>query len=150
MTFERCTKRTDGNYMNGNANRVSGFSLIEIMIVVAILAILASIALPSYNEHMRKTRRAAGAACAGAAAQQMERFYTTSLAYDAAGTPTIAQLGAICEPETLTFYTVGKATPDGKQYTISMTPKGKQSGDSCGTLSINQRGVKSPGTAGCW
>lgn len=131
------------------ATRVSGFSLIEVMIVVAIIAILASIALPAYNDHQRKARRAAGTACATAAAQQMERFYTTALAYDAAGTPTTAQLGNICEPDTLTFYTVGVAAGP-KTYTVTMTPTGKQSGDSCGNLTINQTGAKTPSTAGCW
>lgn len=132
------------------SSRVSGFSLIELMIVVAIIAILASIALPAYNEHVRKTRRAAGAACASAAAQQMERFYTTALRYNGAGSPTAAQLSAICEPETLAFYTPGVATPNAKSYTITMAPTGKQSGDSCGNLTINQAGTKTPATAGCW
>ena len=59
----------------------AGFNLIELMIVVAVIAIIASIALPAYNEHIRKTRRAAGGACAMAMAQQTERWYTTNLTY---------------------------------------------------------------------
>lgn len=132
-------------------SRASGFSLIELMVVVAIIGVLASIALPAYNDHMRKVRRAAGTSCLLAAAQRMERFYTTSLAYDAAGTPTIADLTAICEPETLTFYDVSFAAPTGaKTYSLQAGPTGKQSGDSCGNLGIDQAGVKTPATAGCW
>lgn len=130
---------------------VSGFTLIELMVVVAIIAILASIALPAYNDHARKARRAAGTSCLLAAAQRMERFYTTTLAYNAAGTPTIAQLTANCEPNTMTFYTFSfAAATAAKSYSLRATPAGKQSGDSCGALGIDNAGTKTPATTGCW
>jgi len=127
-------------------SREAGFSLIELMIVVAVIAILASIALPSYNEHVRKTRRAAGAACAAAVAQQAERYYTTNLKYTGFTVDT-----SICEPKALEFYSVATSgTLDAKHYTIAASPKGAMSGDSCGTLSINQAGTKSPSSGKCW
>ncbi|CAN7191689.1 prepilin-type N-terminal cleavage/methylation domain-containing protein [Pseudoxanthomonas sp. LjRoot168] len=124
----------------------AGFSLIELMVVVAIIGIIASIALPAYNEHIRKSRRAAGTACLMQAAQQMERFYTTALAYDGAGSPA----AFACEGDTAQFYTVAPAAVAARSYTLSATPIGKQAGDSCGTLTINQAGTRSPATTGCW
>ncbi|WP_049623186.1 type IV pilin protein [Frateuria defendens] len=59
-----------------------GFSLIELMIVVAIIAILAAIAYPSYTRYVAKTRRVAAEGCLSEYANYMERYYTTNLAYD--------------------------------------------------------------------
>ena len=125
----------------------SGFTLIELMVVVAILAIIASIALPSYNEHARKGRRAAGAACVTAVAQRLERVYTTDLSYAAA--PAAGTLAAACDPDALRYYQIGTAV-EARSYTVTGTPIGKQAGDSCGNLTLTQTGAKSPATAGCW
>lgn len=130
-------------------SRVSGFSLIELMVVVAVIGILASIALPSYNEHQRKTRRAAGATCVLALAQQAERFYTAGTGTGLTYTGFVANT-AICEPSTLDFYTFAVPTAAGKSYSISATAKGKQAGDTaCSPLTVNQTGAKGP-SASCW
>ncbi|PTT37711.1 prepilin-type cleavage/methylation domain-containing protein [Acidovorax sp. HMWF018] len=61
---------------------VRGFTLIELMIVVAIIAVLASVAYPSYKEYVARSRRAEARAVLVAAQQWMERFYTENFRYD--------------------------------------------------------------------
>ena len=60
----------------------SGFTLIEVMIVVVIIAVLSSIAYPSYKESVARSRRAEARVVLTAAQQWMERFYTENFRYD--------------------------------------------------------------------
>ncbi|MCO5054792.1 MAG: type IV pilin protein [Thermomonas sp.] len=123
----------------------AGFTLIELLVVVAIIGVLSSIAYPSYVDHVRRTRRVAAEGCLSALAQQLERFYTTNMTYVGfAGAPN-------CDPKiTSDFYNIPAPVVTARAYTLTAAPKGSQSGDSCGTLTLDQAGTKSPSTAGCW
>ena len=112
----------------------AGFTLIELMVAVMIVGILASIAYPAYQEHVFKTRRAAGKACLLEAGQYMERYYTTTMSYASASLPT-------CSSDVSSFYTLEfSGTPDASTYSLTATRTGAQTNDKCGTLTLNQAG----------
>ena len=131
-----------------------GFTLIELMIVVAIVAILAAIAYPSYVTHVTKTRRAAGAACLLEAAQFMERYYTTHLTYDGAA---VDFPNTQCMNDLADHYDIElNGAPGPTSYTVQAVPKNaqQQRDTKCGTLTLNQAGTKevdgSGSVAECW
>lgn len=124
--------------VNSSAQR--GFTLIELVITVAIVAILAAIAMPSYLEHMRKARRAQAKADLLEIAQLLERQYTASRTYVGftlpfTGSPRDATGGA--------FYSIAfPADPAAASYQLTATPQGSQSSDRCGALTIDNVGRK--------
>jgi type IV pilus assembly protein PilE len=125
-------------------NKQRGFTLLELMITVGIVAILAGLAISGYEFATIKSRRAAAAGCLTESAQQMERFYTTTMTYAGASVP-------FCTADVTDYYTISFAAgPNATAYTLQAVPQGPQTKDSCGTLQLDQNGRKTPTTQGCW
>lgn len=129
--------------------RVTGFTLLELMITVAVVALLAAIAIPSYQFAVTKSRRTVAQGCLTEAAQEMERWYTTNLTFAGASVPSCT------ETSNNAHYTAAfDGTPDASSYTISMTPNEAQASRDrdCGTMTINQSGAKTASVSGgrCW
>jgi type IV pilus assembly protein PilE len=128
-----------------------GFTLIEIMIVVAIVAILAAVALPNYQDSVRKTRRGAAKACLNEVSQQMERFFTSNLRYtNADGTAPTAPLALACVNELNNggsgFYAIAiRQNPaiTANSYQLEAVPINGQVADRCKTLLLAHTGRKS-------
>jgi len=127
----------------------SGFTLIELMIVVAVIGILATIAYPSYMEYVRKAARGEAKAILLETAQYLERFNTTNGTYAGAAvvssvSPKLAAGGAV--RYNISFSGAATATA----YTLQAVPANAQAADSCGTLTLNQAGVRTAATGNCW
>jgi type IV pilus assembly protein PilE len=123
-----------------------GFTLVELMIVVAIIAILASVGYPSYVEHVRKGQRAAAQSFLMdlASRQQQRMLDVRSYATTAAALGMTAPANVSARYNLAVNVVAGPPTA----FTLTATPTGAQSGDSCGTLTLGSNGTKSP--ANCW
>ncbi len=125
--------------------RLLGFTLIELMITIAVIGILAAVALPSYQEHVRRTNRAEAKGILLEMAQLLERNFTEANRYDLKSDATNFTLPVTQSPKTGTAkYTIqlSPGTLTRNTYTLEAVPTGAMSNDACATLTLTHTGIK--------
>jgi len=133
-----------------NSARARGFTLIEVVITVAIVAILAAVALPTYRDHMRKSRRAEAQAYLMAVASRQQQFLLDTRGYAAS----LSTVGITAPPNVAASYDLAASAAAGPPPTFRLTATPKAASDQvlerCGTLAIDQTGAKTAALATCW
>jgi type IV pilus assembly protein PilE len=125
----------------------AGFTLLELMITVAVLSLLVVIALPSYEAYVLRANRSEAIDALMRAAVCQEQIFSRSGRYT-------AQIGD-CRDELSTLsgaYVISFDSVDDQGYVARATPQGKQTDDSCGALTLNQAGLRGAGgdVGKCW
>jgi len=129
--------------------RIVGFSLIELMIVIAIIGILATIAYPSYLDQIRKTRRANAQADLVELASFMERYYSENFTYkDGAANPTLPFTESP-KGDNGHYYDLTVVTTL-ITFTLTATPINDQLADHCGTMTVTHTGTQNAALSSCW
>jgi type IV pilus assembly protein PilE len=137
--------------MNNNQHKTAGFTLVELMVVVAIVGIIAAIALPSYEKYVLKARRGDGTETLLATAQSFEVYRGRSATY----------------PESLDLVNLGTESPEGYYgnltiidptadcpisscYVIQIEAKNQQTSDTIQAFSLSSTGVEKRLEGGSW
>lgn len=139
-------------------DKKNGFTLIELMISVAIVGILSAIALPAYTSYINQANRSDAKSVLLENVQFLERNYTENNKYHQTSSGTAITLPWYISPKSgTTLYDISAPTLTATTYILTATPvsTGRMANDDCGSLSINQLGQKTVSGAtldanSCW
>lgn len=133
-----------------------GFTLIELMIVVAILGVLLAVALPAYQQNVRTGERGDAQALLMQVAANQERFYSDNNSYSANANPLASPAVATLSTDSGLYQVAVAACGTGtiaNCFVATATPQGAQTADSCTSLTITNTGLKGATgdtVANCW
>lgn len=142
-------KYTGGDCVKTNSK---GFTLIEMMVVVAIMGILYSVALPAYSQYVQDGRRADIQQEMLQQVAHLERQYTRLGGYpDTSVIPTTDYYSFSYAPSVAAAATPGIEN-DSRTFLLTAIPKSNssQSNDKCGSMSINHQGLTTANVSQCW
>jgi len=141
-----------------SSQRFKGFSLIELLIAMAIMGILVAVALPVYTNSVVRSNRAEAKNELMQVAAEQERFFSSNNTYSDDATPLITpNVAGRDRTTTNAWYTISVAAcaggAIGNCFIATATPQGTQTADVCTTLTITNTGVR--GATGstaddCW
>jgi len=129
----------------------AGFTLVELMIAVVIVGLLAAIAIPSYQEYIRRGNRSAAQAFMTSVAQKEEQYLLDARQYaTVASNAGFSALGLTVPTEVSQYYdlTVAPVGGDTRTYQIQAAPISGTVQASDGTLTLDNAGTKTP--SGKW
>ncbi|MGJ8686338.1 MAG: type IV pilin protein [Spongiibacteraceae bacterium] len=129
--------------MQKSRQRYIGFSLIELLIAVAIVSILAAVAYPSYQNQVAKARRNEATNALLTGAQALERYYSTNGRYTttaAGNTLPVVYVTKVPENGNAYYNIAPTGTPTSNTFSLKATRAGLQAGDGCGNFTMDETG----------
>jgi type IV pilus assembly protein PilE len=125
-------------------DKVRGFTLIELMVTVAIVGILAAVAYPSYVEYINKGKRSEAKAALLEAVQNLERYYSANGTYLNTGGTALAAVFTVSVPSsgTANYSVQVVGTPTRNAFQMEAARSGNMASDACGNFRITQAGAR--------
>jgi type IV pilus assembly protein PilE len=142
-TYDAGADRPDQGTRVNQSPSTRGFTLIELMIVVAVVAILAALAIPSYNDQIRRSRRADAMSALESLALRQEQWRANNATYG-----TLAEIGGVASTEFYNYTVVENTAANFRLRATAIVGSGQDRDSGCTQLEVDRNRVKTP--ANCW